>query len=67
MSHGSTEPGLSSLLKKLGTMTGVRATWRMEQSLLRTLGPLLGVREASLYRVDENGVVVRALHLRVRW
>ncbi|BCB27182.1 diguanylate cyclase [Sulfurimicrobium lacus] len=57
-----TEPGLPGILKKLGSMTAIRDTYLVEQSLLRTLGPLLGVLETSLYRVDDNGVVLRALH-----
>jgi diguanylate cyclase (GGDEF)-like protein len=62
MSNQLSEPGLPGVLKKLGTMTAIRDTYLVEQSLLRTLGPLLGVLETSLYRVDDNGVVVRALH-----
>jgi diguanylate cyclase (GGDEF)-like protein len=62
MSNQLTEPGLPGVLKKLGTMTAIRDTYLVEQSLLRTLGPLLGVLETSLYRVDDNGVVIRALH-----
>lgn len=47
-------------------MTAIRDTYLVEQSLLRTLGPLLGVLETSLYRVDENGTVLRAIfHSRV--
>ena len=57
-----TEPGLPVVLKKLGTMTAIRDTYLVEQSLLRTLGPLLGVLDSSLYRVDDNGVILRALH-----
>jgi diguanylate cyclase (GGDEF)-like protein len=62
MSNPSEEPGLPSILKKLGSMTAIRDTYMVEQSLLRTLGPLLGVLETSLYRVDENGTILRALH-----
>jgi diguanylate cyclase (GGDEF)-like protein len=43
-------------------MTAIRDTYMVEQSLLRTLGPLLGVLETSLYRVDDNGVIIKALH-----
>lgn len=57
-----TEPGFPGVLKKLGSMTAIRDTYLVEQSLLRTLGPLLGVFETSLYRVDDTGVVLRALH-----
>lgn len=56
------EPGFPGVLKKLGSMTAIRDTYLVEQSLLRTLGPLLGVLESSLYRVDDNGVILRALH-----
>ena len=58
------ESGLPGVLKKLGSMTAIRDTFLVEQSLLRTLGPLLGVLEASLYRVDENGGVLRSLNHR---
>jgi diguanylate cyclase (GGDEF)-like protein len=59
-----TESGLPGVLKKLGSMTAIRDTFLVEQSLLRTLGPLLGVLETSLYRVDENGGVLRSLNHR---
>lgn len=62
MNNQLTEPGLPSVLKKLGSMTAIRDTYLVEQSLLRTLGPLLGVLKTSLYRVDENGIVLRVLH-----
>lgn len=45
MPSKSTESGLTGVLKKLGTMTAIRDTYLVEQSLLRTLGPLLGVLE----------------------
>lgn len=51
-----------SVLKQLGEMTACRDMHLVEQSLLRTLGPLLGVKRTSLYRVDEQGEVLRALH-----
>lgn len=34
----------------------------VEQSLLRTLAPLLGALETSFYRVDEFGGIIRALY-----
>ena len=43
-------------------MTALRDTFMVERSLLRTLGPLLGVLEASFYRLDNNGNVIRALY-----
>ncbi len=55
-------PPLPTLLDKLGKMTAIRDTHLVEQSLLRTLGPLLGVLAISLYRVDDLQVIVRALH-----
>ncbi len=61
-SNTRTSAGLPSVLKQLGKMTAIRDTYLVEQSLLRTLGPLLGVSETSLYRVDEHGEVLRALH-----
>ncbi|GBG15478.1 uncharacterized protein NMK_3086 [Novimethylophilus kurashikiensis] len=57
-----TDSGLTNILKKLGVMTSLRDTYLVEQSLLRTLGPLLGVLETSFYRIDGNRGVVRALH-----
>lgn len=33
----------------------------LEESLLRTLGPTLGVEETALYRVDSDGNVVRSI------
>lgn len=42
-------------------MTAIRDTYLVEQSLLRTLGPLLGVLETCLYRVDENGRILRQI------
>lgn len=51
-----------SVLKQLGEMTACRDMHLVEQSLLRTLGPLLGVQRTSLYRVDDQGVVTRVLH-----
>jgi diguanylate cyclase (GGDEF)-like protein len=62
MMNNRTASGLPGVLKKLGKMTAIRDTYMVEQSLLRTLGPLLGVLETSLYRVDGNGVIIRALH-----
>ncbi|MES2148824.1 MAG: GGDEF domain-containing protein [Pseudomonadota bacterium] len=50
------------LLKQLGTMTACRDMHLVEHSLLRTLGPLLGVDRTSLYRVDASHEVVRVLH-----
>jgi diguanylate cyclase (GGDEF)-like protein len=57
-----TESGLSGILKKLGVMTAIRDTYMVEQSLLRTLGPLLGVLKTSFYRLDDSGGIVRALY-----
>ena len=66
MPNSRTTAGLPSVLKQLGKMTAIRETYLVEQSLLRTLGPLLGVTETWLYRVDEMGAVVRSLrHVRL--
>lgn len=62
MNDQRSDVGLSNVLKKLGTMTSIRDTYMVEQSLLRTLGPLLGALETSFYRVDEFGNVMRALY-----
>jgi diguanylate cyclase (GGDEF)-like protein len=61
MSHIKTDAGLSGILKKLGAMTAIRDTYMVEQSLLRTLGPQLGVLQTSFYRLDDGGGIVRAL------
>jgi len=50
------------LLGKLGVMTSIRDTELLEQSLLRTLGPLLGVLDTSLYRLDDAQLLVRVIH-----
>lgn len=42
------EFGLSNILQKLSKMTAIRDTYLVEQSLLRTLGPLLGVLETEV-------------------
>jgi diguanylate cyclase (GGDEF)-like protein len=61
--HGPQEDSaLPSVLKKLGVMTAIRDTYLVEQSLLRTLGPLLGVLETAFYRVDDRGGIARALY-----
>lgn len=52
---------LPGLLGKLGKMTSIRDTEVLEQSLLRTLGPLLGVLDTSLYRTDDQQNLVRLI------
>lgn len=61
MNNQRSDPGLPNVLKKLGAMTAIRDTSLVEQSLLRTLGPLLGVLQTSFYRVDDN-IILRALY-----
>jgi len=41
------------LLERLGSMTAIRDTELLEQSLLKTLGAELGVADLSLYKTDE--------------
>lgn len=53
---------LPGLLGKLGKMTSIRDTELLEQSLLRTLGPLLGVLDTSLYRTDDGDSLVRVIN-----
>jgi diguanylate cyclase (GGDEF)-like protein len=53
---------LPGLLGKLGKMTSIRDTEMLEQSLLKTLGPLLGVLDTSLYRTDEAHALIRVIH-----
>lgn len=62
MNAARTSSEMPTLLKNLGAMTAIRDTYLVEQSLLRTLGPLLGVTETTLYRTDDNHRVVRTLH-----
>lgn len=50
------------LLGKLGKLTSIRDTEVLEQSLLRTLGPLLGVLDTALYRTDDNQTLVRVIN-----
>ena len=52
---------LPAILKKLGAMTAAREAHLVELSLLRTLGPLLGVAATNLYHVDDKGEVTRVL------
>jgi len=61
LAQNQPEVGLAGVLKKLGSMTAIRDTYLVEQSLLRTLGPLLGVLDTCLYRVDDNGKILRQL------
>jgi diguanylate cyclase (GGDEF)-like protein len=44
---------LPPLLERLGSMTAIRDTELLEQSLLKTLGAVLGVSDVSLYKTDE--------------
>ncbi|MFV5213474.1 GGDEF domain-containing protein [Azonexus caeni] len=62
MLNNSNPLRVPGLLGKLGVMTSIRDTELLEQSLLRTLGPLLGVLDTSLYRLDEAQLLVRVIH-----
>jgi diguanylate cyclase (GGDEF)-like protein len=53
---------IPGLLSKLGKMTAIRDTALLEQSLLKTLCPMLGLLESSLYRTDDLTAAVRVLH-----
>lgn len=53
---------LPSLLGNLGLMTSQRDSQLLELSLLRTLSPVLGIVDCSLFRSDETGHVVGAVH-----
>lgn len=53
---------IPGLLHKLGKMTAIRDTALLEQSLLKTLCPMLGLLDSSLYRTDELTGAVRVLH-----
>lgn len=56
------ESPLPGTLKKLGVITAIRDTQLVEQSLLRTLAPILGVLETSLYRVNGQHQITHILH-----
>lgn len=62
MFNNSNQFRVPGLLGKLGLMTSIRDTELLEQSLLRTLGPLLGVLDTSLYRLDDAQLLVRVIH-----
>lgn len=62
MLEDSNKSRFPGLLGKLGKMTSIRDTELLEQSLLKTLGPLLGVLDTSLYRYDESHVLARVTH-----
>lgn len=51
-SHDDHAPGL---LKRLGTMTGIRNTHLLERSLLKTLASILGITDTILCRFERNG------------
>lgn len=53
--------GVPGLLGKLGKLTSIRDTEMLEQSLLRTLGPLLGVLDTTLYRTDDSLNIARVI------
>lgn len=53
---------LPGLLGKLAKMTSIRDTELLEQSLLKSLGPLLGVLDTSLYRTDDTHALIRVIH-----
>jgi len=42
-------------------MAALRDTALVEQRLLRTLEPLLGILETSFYRTDDSGGIIRAV------
>lgn len=62
MSPDNSQSSLPSLLGKLGKMTSIRDTELLEQSLLKTLGPLLGLLDTSLYRTNDAHALARVIH-----
>jgi len=62
MDTANTSRRLHGVLGNLGKLTSIRDTELLEQSLLRTLGPLLGVLDTELYRLDDNQAIVRAIY-----
>ena len=53
---------LPPLLERLGSMTAIRDTELLEQSLLKALGAVLAVNDVSLYKIDEYQRCVGVLH-----
>jgi diguanylate cyclase (GGDEF)-like protein len=62
MDNATTNSRLHGVLGNLGKLTSIRDTELLEQSLLRTLGPLLGVLDTELYRLDDDQTIVRAIY-----
>lgn len=62
MLSANSQVQVPGLLGKLGVMTSIRDTELLEQSLLRSLGPLLGVLDTSLYRLDDYQKLARVIH-----
>ncbi|KXB30070.1 diguanylate cyclase [Dechloromonas denitrificans] len=62
ISNETSQNRLPGLLGKLGKMTSIRDTEVLEQSLLRTLGPLLGVLDTALYRTDDRQALIRVIN-----
>jgi diguanylate cyclase (GGDEF)-like protein len=62
MENETGQTRLPGLLSKLGKLTAIRDTELLEQSLLKTLGPQLGVLNTSLYRTDEDFALARVIH-----
>ena len=62
MENDNNPARLPSLLSKLGKLTSIRDTELLEQSLLKTLGPQLGVLDTSLYRSDDEETLTRVIH-----
>jgi diguanylate cyclase (GGDEF)-like protein len=51
-----------NLLGRLGKMTAHRDTILLEQSLLKTLAPMLGVSDCSLFRANDDGQIIASIH-----
>ena len=62
VANETTKVQIPGLLHKLGKMTSIRDTALLEQSLLKTLCPMLGVLDSSLYRIDDLAMSSRVLH-----
>lgn len=58
----NTSTSIPTLLERLGKMTAIRDTHLLEQALLRTLAPLLGATDTSLFRVDDSHEIRRVIH-----
>lgn len=54
---------MPSLLERLGSLTSIRDTELLEQSLLKTVLSTLNIADCSLYRLNERQDFLRVIHM----